>query len=82
MSIKIVLDANGKRELAKIFGITPQNVGLALSYKRNSSQSEKIRKMALQKGGKMVEILEVTEKPVKMVKILDNRGRVKAERNL
>lgn len=81
MSVKIVLDAKGKQELAKIFGVTVANVGLALLFKRNSKQSEKIREMALQKGGKMVEEREI-ELPVKEVKILDNRGNVKAVRTV
>ena len=54
MSVKIVLDAKGKQELAKAFGVTVANVGLALLYKRNSNQSERIREMALQKGGRMI----------------------------
>ena len=70
MSVKIVLDAKGKQELAKTFGVTVANVGLALLYKRNSNQSERIREMALQKGGRMIEEREI-EQPTKKIKILD-----------
>lgn len=77
MSVKIVLDAKGKQQIAKAFGITTANVGLALLYKRNSKNSERIREMALQLGGKMVEEREI-EVPKKVVKILDCRGNVKS----
>ena len=50
MAVKIELGKEGKREIAQAFGVTVANVGLALLYKRNSPQSEKIRQMALQKG--------------------------------
>ena len=80
MERKIIINADGKRELAKIFGVSVANVGLALLYKRNSEQSEKIRQMALAKGGRLVEIVEVTIKAPKQVKILDKYGRVKASR--
>lgn len=81
MSVKIVLDAEGKRELAKTFGVTVANVGLALLYKRNSDQSERIREMALKKGGKMVEVREI-EQPVKKIKILDSKGNVKCVKSI
>ena len=80
MERKILIDINGKRELAKHFGITVANVSLALRYKRNSDQSERIRQMALQQGGKMVEMIEVKQEHVKQVKILDKYGHVKASK--
>lgn len=81
MSVKIVLDAKGKQEIAKAFGITIANVGMALLYKRNSKNSERIREMALQLGGKMIEEREI-EVPKKVVKMLDSRGNVKASRSV
>lgn len=81
MSVKIVLDAKGKQELAKAFGVTVANVGLALLYKRNSNQSERIREMALQKGGRMIEEREI-EKPTKKIKILDSKGNVKCVKSI
>ena len=80
MSVKIELDKEGKREIAKAFGVTVANVGLALLYKRNSPQSERIRQMALQKGGRMVDVkvtVREIKKPAKMVKILDKYGKTK-----
>lgn len=81
MSVKIVLDAKGKQELAKAFGVTVANVGLALLYKRNSNQSERIREMALQKGGRMIEEREI-EQPTKKIKILDSKGIVKCVKSI
>ena len=81
MSVKIVLDAKGKQELAKAFGVTVANVGLALLYKRNSEQSERIREMALQKGGRMIEEREI-EQPTKKIKILDSKGNVKCVKSI
>lgn len=81
MSVKIKLDADGKKKIAESFGVTIQNVSLALLYKRNSKDSERIREMALQLGGKMIEEREI-ETPKKVVKILDNRGNVKASKTI
>lgn len=36
---KIELDAKGKEKLAKMFGVTTQNVRQALLFKRNSVQA-------------------------------------------
>lgn len=80
MEKKILISAEGKRELSRIFGVSVANVGLALLYKRNSDTSEKIRQMALAKGGRMVEIVDVTFKAPKQIKILDKYGKVKASR--
>ena len=79
MSTKIILDAQSKRDIAKTFGITVGNVGLALLFKRNSKQSEMIRQMALEKGGKLVEEVEV-KTPERKIKILDAHGNVKASK--
>lgn len=85
MAVKIELGKEEKREIAQAFGVTVANVGLALLYKRNSPQSEKIRQMALQKGGRMVDV-EVTVRevaaPTKVVKILDKHGNVKAAKTI
>lgn len=85
MSVKIELDKEGKREIAKAFGVTVANVGLALLYKRNSPQSERIRQMALQKGGRMVDVkvtVREIKKPLKTIKILDKYGKTKISKEI
>jgi len=85
MSVKIELDKEGKREIAKAFGVTVANVGLALLYKRNSPQSERIRQMALQKGGRMVDVkvtVREIKNPLKTIKILDKYGKTKISKEI
>ena len=62
---KIELSASGKEKLA-------------LDFKRNSVQATKIREAALINGGKLVEIIDVTDSAKRTVKVLDSHGNVKA----
>ena len=71
---KIELDATSKAKLAKIFGVSIQNVSQALSFKRNSTNAARIREAALQNGGQMLKI-EVEETP-RTVKVLNSKGEV------
>lgn len=73
---KIELSAPKKAEIAKAFGVTTQCVSQALLYRRNSAQAEKIRMAALENGGTMVQIIDVTEEFKKAVKVLDAKGNV------
>lgn len=73
---KIELSAKKKAEIAKAFGVTIQCVSQALLYRRNSAKAEKIRMAALENGGAMVQIIDVTEEFKKAVKVLDAKGNV------
>lgn len=73
MRQKIELNAEGKSELAKAFRVTVQNVSQALLFRRNSPQAVRIREAALRKGGRFVEIHEVSLPP-RTVKVLNRRG--------
>lgn len=54
-----------------------------LNFKRNSKEAEMIREAALQRGGKLVTLHEEEIKlPVKKIKILDNKGNVKAVKTI
>lgn len=75
---KIELNAAGKAKLAKMFGVTVQNVSQALLFRRNSVQAEKIREAALASGGSLVQIVDVTDSVRRAVKVLDAHGNVKA----
>lgn len=75
MRQKIELNAEGKAELAKAFQVTVQNVSQALLFRRNSQQAVRIREASLRKGGRLVEIHEVSL-PTRTVKVLNQRGEV------
>ena len=54
-----------------------------LNFKRNSKEAEMIREAAIQRGGKLVTLHEEeVALPVKKIKILDNKGNVKAVRTI
>ncbi len=74
MRQKIELSASGKANLAKIFGVSIQNISQALLFRRNSAQAQKIRESALKNGGKLLEIKEVENSET--VKILNSHGEV------
>lgn len=71
---KIELNANGKAELTKIFGVSVQNVSQALLFSRNSPKAHKIRDAALKNGGKLLEIKEI--ETTETIKILSSKGEV------
>lgn len=78
MRQKIELSASGKANLAKIFGVSIQNISQALLFRRNSEQARKIREAALINGGNLVQIIDVTDATKRVVKVLDTKGNVKA----
>lgn len=71
--IRIELDAAGKKKLAKLFGVTTQCIISALLYRRNSLQSQRIREAAIENGGRIVEMKDVTDNFKKAVKFLDSK---------
>lgn len=73
---KIELPAARKATLAETFGVTPQFVGQALAFKRNSPKAERIRVAALREGGRLVRTIDVTDELRKAVKVLDTKGNV------
>ena len=75
---KIELSASGKEKLARMFNVTHRSVCYALDFKRNSVQAAKIREAALINGGKLVEIIDVTDSVKRTVKVLDSHGNVKS----
>ncbi|MCS2522799.1 hypothetical protein [Bacteroides sp. KFT8] len=76
MRQKIELSASGKANLAKIFGVSIQNISQALLFRRNSEQARKIREAALINGGSLVQIIDVTDELKRTVKVLDSHGNV------
>lgn len=76
---KIELNAMEKIKISRAFGVTVQNVSQALLFRRNSPQAVKIREAALAGGGKLVQIVDVTDSVRRAVKVLDAHGNVKAE---
>lgn len=73
---KIELPTKKRAEIAKAFGVTSQCVSQALMYRRNSLNAEKIRMAAMANGGRLVQIIDVTEEFKKAVKVLDAKGNV------
>lgn len=78
---KIKVSRELRKELMKDFGLSDQVLSNYLCFRRNSDEANLIREVALQRGGKMVLVNEEeVETPRKVVKILDNKGNVKAMR--
>lgn len=73
---KIELPAKKKAEIAKFFGVTTQNVSQALLFRRNSPNAIKIREAAMNNGGTLVKIIDVTDELKKAVKELNAKGEV------
>lgn len=63
MDMKFIEVSNAaKMELMKIFGVTRQAVWMALSFKSDSAQAQKIRNVALrQKGGRVMIMMDITD---------------------
>lgn len=75
-TLKIELPAKKKAEIAKLFGVTTQNVSQALLFRRNSPNAIKIRKAAMNNGGTLVKIIDVTDELKNAVKELNAKGEV------
>ena len=71
------MPADKRAEIAKLFGVTRQNVSQALLFRRNSPNAVKIREAALNNGGTLVRIVDVTDELRRRVKELDAKGEVK-----
>lgn len=56
----IQLDKEKKAVLARLFGVTPQFVGLALRFKRNSKKAMRLRGFALHLGGELMNLVKDT----------------------
>ncbi len=54
MEKQIYLDKKAKHQLAKDFGVSKVTVWSALKYKYTGGRSDLIRKMALERGGRVV----------------------------
>lgn len=76
MRQKIELNAAGKAMLAKTFKVSVQNVSQALLFRRNSERARKIREAALVNGGRLKQIIDVTDELKRTVKVLDSHGNV------
>ena len=74
MRRKIELNASGKKMLAETFKVSVQNVSQALLFRRNSTQACQIREAALINGGKLVQIVDVTDETKRVVKVLNSKG--------
>ena len=44
-------DRDARKKIRETFGVSPMSLSLALNYKRNSDTCKKMRKMALDNGG-------------------------------
>lgn len=80
---KIKVTKEIRESLMKDFKVQYVTLTNYLNYKRNSKEAEMIREAALQRGGKLVTLKEEeVEQPVKKIKILDNKGNVRAVRTI
>ena len=80
---KIKVTKEIRESLMKEFKVQYVTLTNYLNFKRNSKEAEMIREAALQRGGKLVTLHEEeVELPVKKIKILDNKGNVKAVKTI
>lgn len=80
---KIKVTKEIRESLMKDFKVQYVTLTNYLNFKRNSKEAEMIREAALQRGGKLVTLKEEeVEQPVKKIKILDNKGNVRAVRTI
>lgn len=80
---KIKVTKEIRESLMKEFKVQYVTLTNYLNFKRNSKEAEMIREAALQRGGKLVTLKEEeVEQPVKKIKILDNKGNVRAVRTI
>lgn len=80
---KIKVTKEIRESLMKDFKVQYVTLTNYLNFKRNSKEAEMIREAALQRGGKLVTLKEEkVEQPVKKIKILDNKGNVRAVRTM
>ena len=80
---KIKVTKEIRESLMKDFKVQYVTLTNYLNFKRNSKEAEMIREAALQRGGKLVTLKEEeVEQPVKKIKILDNKGDVRAVRTI
>jgi hypothetical protein len=61
MKKEIVVSTEGRKKIMKAFGITHAAVSYALTFKRDSELSRRIRKFALQLGGMEIPVYEDCE---------------------
>lgn len=59
MKRKVVVERGESQKIAKIMGCTTVMVCYALSYKKNTLLAQKIRKVALERGGVEVVMRDV-----------------------
>lgn len=80
---KIKVTKEIRESLMQDFNVQYVTLTNYLNFARNSKEAEMIREAALQRGGKLVTLQEKeVELPVKKIKILDNKGNVKAVRTI
>lgn len=59
MKRRIVVVRGEVKEIARLMGCTPDMVGHALAFRKNTSLAQRIRRMALLRGG-----IEIGDEPV------------------
>ena len=75
MRQEIKVSTAERQRLATLYKVTPQSVGLALRFKRDSLKARQIREDALQNGGQLEEI-RVIETHKRNIRVLNAKGEV------
>ena len=71
----IEVTAEVRQELATLFGVSPQYVGMALRNEREGGKAPLIREAARKKGGELYEKKKI-EMPQEIIKVLNAKGEV------
>ncbi|MDN4753864.1 hypothetical protein QYZ87_04870 [Porphyromonadaceae bacterium W3.11] len=80
MERRILVTPEGRDFLMRSFAVSEQMISYALNYKRHSDLAQKIRSLALQRGGKLVteEMVTIYESNGDMIQTWGNRARLVA----
>lgn len=82
MKKRIVIDARERKFLALAFGVTEQSVHYALNFKRNSDLSNRIRTLALERGGEVLGCAKLETSYEDDIMVQTYGGRLRIETNL
>lgn len=83
MERRILVTPEGRDFLMRSFDVSEQMISYALNYKRHSDLAQKIRSLALQRGGKLVteEMVTIFESNGDMVQTWGDRARIVVEKS-
>lgn len=81
---RIVVSTEVRESLRRAFGVSDKTISLALNYRRDTDLSQKIRTLAIRKGGKIYdaeEMATIHDSGTKMIQTWGDRIRLEADKS-